>query len=277
MQFQKTSLLLLLSLGLMTAAQAGVDGGSTNEQNIAVGTAEAGANLPSTHQGGSVALSVKAAPEQRYQSYMGVTTLQTLANTFTSRGSSNVNQTVAVSGADNLNLKVSAIPVSAMPASHSFLGNFNFAQVLETSGNAGSLPNTYFGEWWSGADSVTGASHTVYYAGDNTARSVPTSGTAIYTVAGVNNGAGLAGKFDADFSAGTLSGTLTAATGTVTSLQVSAEIASNTGGFNGAAIANHTEFGETSGHFFGTNAQTLAGIAKFTDAKFDTAFGGVKN
>ncbi len=25
---------------------------------------------------------------------------------------------------------------------------FNFAQVLETSGNQGSLPATYFGEWW---------------------------------------------------------------------------------------------------------------------------------
>lgn len=289
MQFQNTSLLVLLSLGLMTTAQAGVDGLSTNVQNIAVGTAEAGASVPGNHQGGSVALSVQAAPAERYRSYMGVTTLQTLASAFTAAGSSNSNQTVAVSGADNLNLKVSSIPVSAMPASHSFLGNFNFAQVLETSGNVGNLPNTYFGEWWGGADSVNGTTHTVYYAGDNTARSVPTSGTAVYTVAGVNNGTGLAGKFNVNFNdqeitAGSLTGG-TGATKTITISNVGFDaptglISSSAYGGSVSATnqANSTiGSGTLTGHFFGEGASTLGAVVEFNDQKYNTAIGGVKN
>lgn len=276
MQFQKTTSALFLSLGLMTVAHAGVDGVSSNPSNIAIGTAQAGANAPENHQGGTAALSVASAGTP-YNGYLGFSALQGLASAFTGSGTSNTNNTVSVTGADDLHLKVSSIPVTAMPGTHSVLGNFNFAQVLETSGSQGSLPATYFGEWWGSTDTVTGSTHTVYYAGDNTGRNVPTSGTAVYTVAGINNGVTLAGKFDADFSAGTLDGTLTAAAGTVTSLAVNAAISSSTGAFSGTATANATELGVTSGHFFGANADTLAGISQFADSKFDTAFGGVKN
>lgn len=276
MQFLKVSSVLFLSLGLTVIAHAGVDGTSTNAANIQIGTVQAGSNLPGDHQGGTAALSVASAAAP-YNGFLGFSALQGLAGAFTASGTSNINKTVSVTGADNLHLKVSAIPSSSMPGSHSALGNFNFAQVLQSSGTQGSLPATYFGEWWGSTDAVTGASHTVYYAGDNTARAVPTSGTAVYTVAGINNGANLAGKFNADFNAGTLNGTLTASAGTVKALDVNASISSSTGAFTGTATANNTQHGVTSGHFFGANADTLAGISQFADSKYDTAFGGVKN
>lgn len=47
-----------------------------------------------------------------------------------------------------------------MPPSHSVLGNFNFGQV--------GTQEVYFGEWWKAGDTPASASHTVYYAGDNT-------------------------------------------------------------------------------------------------------------
>ncbi len=65
-----------------------------------------------------------------------------------------------------------------MPPSHSAIGNFNFGQV--------GTQEVYFGEWWKAGDTPASASHTVYYAGDNTNTTVPTAGTATYTVAGIN-------------------------------------------------------------------------------------------
>lgn len=144
MQFQKTSLAIFLSFGLMAVAHAGVDGTSSNINNIAIGTAQAGSTAPGNHQGGTAALSVQAVGQNSpYAAYLGFSALQGLAGAFTGSGTSNANTTVSVAGVNDLNLKVSSIPVSAMPGSHSALGNFNFAQVLETSGSQGSLPATY--------------------------------------------------------------------------------------------------------------------------------------
>jgi hypothetical protein len=289
MQFQKITSVLFLSLGLVAMAHAGVDGGSSNPSNIAIGTAQAGADAPEHHQGGTAALSVVSAGTP-YNGYLGFSALQGLANAFTGSGTSNTNSTVSVTGADDLHLKVSSIPVTAMPGSHSVLGNFNFAQVLETSGNQGSLPATYFGEWWGSADTVTGSTHTVYYAGDNTGRTVPTSGTAVYTVSGINgNSNALKGTFDVNFNTEEITaGSLTGGTGSTKSITI-ANVgfdassglisSSNFGGtVTGTNQANSTiGSGTLNGHFFGAGASTLGAVATFTDKQYDTAIGGVKN
>jgi len=128
------------------------------------------------------------------------------------------------------------------------------------------------------------ASHTVYYAGDNTNTTVPTAGTATYTVAGINGSASnlLTGNFTANFGAGTLEGSLTGTGTTVSNLTLDG-VTFNPGSaaFSGFAIANGTagldDSGAVQGHFFGANAAALAGIAKFDNVSYNTAFGGAKN
>ena len=134
----------------------------------------------------------------------------------------------------------------------------------------------WFGEWSSGSDNGQPIDRAVYYVGDDTGTTVPTSGTATYTVAGINNGATLAGTFTADFSAQTLSGT-------IANSNLKVELLSNTidassAQFSGYAIANDADLGQSQGHFFGANASALAGFAKFEgNSSLDTAFGGSKN
>ncbi|OUY06505.1 Slam-dependent surface lipoprotein [Acinetobacter populi] len=281
MKFNQIAFALVTTLGLVTAANAGIDGGSSNTANIAIGTAEAGGTAPSDHVGGTAALSVASATSP-WNMYIGFSALKGLASAYTSLGTSNTNVTVPVSSTENLYLNVSSIPVSAMPASHSALGNFNFAQVLESSGNQGSLPEVFFGEWWGSSDTVDGSTRTVYYAGDNTNTTVPTSGTAVYSVAGINNGVSLVGTFDVNFNdngVGTLSGTLTGSS-TVTSLSVDAGFDVGDSAFAGSATAVGTlgtdASGEVEGYFYGANAAALAGIASFNTTAYNTAFGGVK-
>lgn len=119
------------------------------------------------------------------------------------------------------------------------------------------------------------ATYTVFYIGDDTGTTVPTSGTADYTVTGINNGDALSGTYTANFTAGTLQGELSGS-GTVTNLVIDATFGAGNATFSGDAVANSTVDGTTSGQFFGANAASLAGIAKFTDRQYDTAFGGVK-
>ncbi len=115
----KISQLFLGLVACSTAfAYAGIDGISSNESNIKIGAA---ANA--SHPGGVAAVSVQAAGAP-YNAFTGFSSLKGLAQAFAAQGTSNTNVTV---GSKTFN--ISHIPVSAMPPSHSALGNFNFGQV----------------------------------------------------------------------------------------------------------------------------------------------------
>lgn len=166
------------------------------------------------------------------------------------------------------------VDLASIPYPHTGLGVWNFKQVGSS--------DIWFGEW-SKETKVNGAytgqgdssTRTVFYAGDDMGTTVPTSGTADYTVTGINNGDALSGTYTANFTAGTLQGELSGS-GTVTNLVIDATFGAGNATFSGDAVANSTVDGTTSGQFFGANAASLAGIAKFTDRQYDTAFGGVK-
>ncbi|MEL6114564.1 Slam-dependent surface lipoprotein [Photobacterium sp. SP02] len=157
--------------------------------------------------------------------------------------------------------------VNVLGGGHAGMGQFNFAKV-----GAGDV---WFGEWASDISSDT--DRAVYYVGDTTGTTLPTSGTATYAVKGVNKFSGsndLNGTFTANFSNNTLSGSIANSQYT---LGVNASINSATAAFNGTATVGPVS-GTAKGHFFGNNAAALAGIAQFAgNAKaLDTAFGGTK-
>lgn len=257
---------VLVSLFACSAflTHAGIDGVTSNENNIAIGT-----SASSNHAGGTAALSVVAAGSP-YDAFTGFSALKGMSQAFAASGTSNTN--VSVGSAE---FNVSHIPVTAVPPTHSALGNFNFAQV--------GAQEVFFGEWWKAGDTPTSASHTVYYAGDNSNTSVPTAGTATYSVAGINGSEAnlLTGTFTADFGAGTLEGSLTGTGNTVSNLTLDG-VTFNAGSaaFSGGVNANGTAglaTGDVTGQFFGADAAALAGIAQFNDASYNTAFGGAKN
>ncbi|MCH4248934.1 MAG: transferrin-binding protein-like solute binding protein [Acinetobacter populi] len=162
---------------------------------------------------------------------------------------------------------------------HTGLGVWAFKNVSPTTGG----DDVWFGEWAKevGSTGVADAStHTVFYIGNDANTTVPETGTATYTVSGINNGNNLTGTYSADFGEGTLSGTLTGS-GTVTSLTINSEFDVGEAEFYGTASATGTSGTDTngvsSGQFFGANAASLAGIATFVNTRaYDTAFGGVK-
>ncbi|RFA31398.1 hypothetical protein CAI21_01935 [Alkalilimnicola ehrlichii] len=158
---------------------------------------------------------------------------------------------------------------------HGGMGVFDFAKV------AGH--EVYFGEWSTAGD-VTDGTHTVYYAGEGATASMPTSGTAEYSVAGLSDYASnglLSGTLTADFGANTLSGGMQNGD-TGYSIDIgTATISGNTfvgGGaraeLSGVELARD---GNVEGHFFGANAAALAGIATFADSQYDAAFGGSRD
>ncbi len=160
-----------------------------------------------------------------------------------------------------------AITTAMMPPSHAAFGNFDFAQV------AGQ--EIYFGEW-SQNGATNDPTRVVYYSGDDTGTTMPTTGTAAYTVKGINNYNGsnlLTGTLNANFGTGNLSGSMSR---TGLSIAISASINSTDASFSGAALANSSTMGTTEGHFYGADAAALAGIAKFANRDYDTAFGGAK-
>ena len=175
----------------------------------------------------------------------------------------------------------SIIDPNIAPTSHKGMGVFHFAKV--------SGADVYFGEW-SEKGKFKDGTHTVYYAGDDSGTTVPTSGSATYAVKGISNYASkglLSGTFYATFSGsgGSLLGSLSNGKsgadkysldiGTVDILgtQLSGNGAKFTYG-NEPAVPN----GVVRGRFFGANAKALAGIATFKDNRqFNTAFGGAKN
>ena len=169
---------------------------------------------------------------------------------------------------------VTTITPAMMPASHAALGNFDFKQVASQ--------QVYYGEW-SQNGTNNDPTRVVYYSGDNTGRVLPTTNVT-YAVQGINNYSGanvLSGNLTASF--GTASPTLTGSlSNSALRVGISANINTATAGFSGTAAAvNPTNnallsTGTTQGSFFGAGSTaSLAGIAKFDNRNYDTAFGGI--
>lgn len=162
--------------------------------------------------------------------------------------------------------------VTGTTTDHSKFGRFDFARV--------GANDVYFGEW-SQTGSATAGDHTVYYAGTATGTTVPTSGAASYSVKGIGDYAArgqLSGTFNANFTARTLTGSISNAAYSVNI--GTAAINSSTAAFQGSNASNSAgnTGGKVAGQFFGANAAALAGIVTFAGARQnDTAFGGTRN
>ncbi|NQZ31344.1 MAG: hypothetical protein HRU06_08705 [Oceanospirillaceae bacterium] len=208
----------------------------------------------SPHTVGLAGISVEVTGVDDYVDFAGLTTYGSYAN-----------------GVYSLNF-----PYTGAPASHSDLGVFHFAEVGSS--------DVWFGEW-SNDGSLGNTTRTVYYSGMNADSSVPSSGTASYTVVGINNydgsaGSLLNGTLSADFGAATLSGTLYNADfssivnlgSTTINSDASVTGSSALGLFSGTLVTS----GAVSAQFY--NGQTdLAGLVDFAGANYDVAFGGTKN
>ena len=158
---------------------------------------------------------------------------------------------------------------------HSHLGRLSYSKV----GNM----DVYFGDWSavpSGAAVGTkGTNYTAFYSGTGRTTNLPTTGTATYTVKGINqyhtqNTALLNGTLKADFGKRTLNGEMKRA-----GLNVAinnATINTAQASFEGKATANKVA-GTTRGHFFGNQGAAIAGVAEFDrNPAYNTAFGGTK-
>lgn len=161
--------------------------------------------------------------------------------------------------------KNSVVRIPASTANHrANLGSFNFQQA---GGN-----EVYFGEW-TAAGNTSGSTRTVYYSGSSRATNFPTSGAATYQVRGINryNGANvMTGSLRADYGRRTLVGSMKNSALTV---GVNATINPSQASFSGTATAGGQR-GTASGHFYGSRATGIAGITRFSNRAYDTAFGG---
>lgn len=158
---------------------------------------------------------------------------------------------------------------------HSHLGRLSYAQV-------GNL-DVYFGDWSNVAPGAAigtkGTNYTAFYSGTGRTTNLPTTGTATYTVKGINqyhtqNTALLNGTLKANFSSNKLSGSLK--NSGLTIAINNAAIKTAEASFSGNATANGTA-GATRGHFFGNQGAAIAGVAEFDrNPAYNTAFGGTK-
>ena len=170
-----------------------------------------------------------------------------------------------------------------MPKTHKDMGVFHFAKV--------SNANVYFGEW-SKTSSVTDDTHTVYYVGDDSGTTVPTDGTAYYSVKGISDYANkglLSGTFEATFTGvgGIVTGSMSNGKSGAKKYNVDIGLTAIEGvNFSGnGAIATYGNNptvieGTVNGRFFGAGAKSLAGTIMFPGFEgnrgYDTAFGGAK-
>lgn len=158
---------------------------------------------------------------------------------------------------------------------HSHLGRLSYSKV----GNM----DVYFGDWsavpFGAAVGTKGTNYTAFYSGTGRTTNLPTTGTATYTVKGINqyhaqNSAVLNGTLTADFSSNKLSGSLK--NSGLTIAINNAAIKTAEASFSGNATANGTA-GTTRGHFFGNQGAAIAGVAEFgRNHAYNTAFGGTK-
>ncbi|HGJ5872337.1 Slam-dependent surface lipoprotein [Arsenophonus apicola] len=149
---------------------------------------------------------------------------------------------------------------------HPNMGSFAFAKLDDV--------DVFFGEWAQDND-MSSASHTAYYAGKDITTEMPNAGTATYAIKGINdysNNGFMTGELTADFAENSLKGSFSHSALT---MNIDADIKEN-GSFSGKASADSIE-GTTTGHFFGDNANYLAGITQFeNNHQLDTAFAGTK-
>ena len=181
---------------------------------------------------------------------------------------------------DNNGVHSLNVPYHGAPTSHNDLGVFHFARA--------GANDVWYGEW-SRTGAVDDPTHTVYYVGGNADAAITRTGTATYTVTGINHYAAAAnnllkGTFTADFSGLTL-------TGFMLSTDLYINIGSAKINSDGASIANGGEFapfaiiastqhiereGIVAGQFYNGQAD-LAGMVTFaTNPALNTAFGGVR-
>ncbi|WP_025153672.1 Slam-dependent surface lipoprotein [Morganella morganii] len=163
--------------------------------------------------------------------------------------------------------------ITSTPQSHRNMGSFNFAKIADA--------DIYYGEWVSGTD-FSDDSHMAYYAGKDITAAMPSEGTAQYSIKGLSgysSGEQISGTFSTNFDANTFTGSLSS-----TDLSYSLSGAVSGSAFNGSASVSTTGTdtttvsGTTSGHFFGDNAQQIAGYAEFSSDKAkNIAFGGTKS
>lgn len=277
MQVKNIGLGVGLSLILVSAVYAGVDSGTSNSSYIVTGSATG----PVPHDGGLVTSSLTSTI-WTWQFPVGFVGMQNL-----------------VPGTFKKTVKthwVTDVPntwLAAIPYGHIEVGNYSFSQVPVSY-------EVFYGEWASryaatGTAKYEHTSHTVYYGGDNTGRTIPLSGTATYAARGMNGYNASSSNLLEDstltvnFATAKLNGTLingTASTKTITFNNVTVNLA--TGEFNtsfGGTVTgtkqNNTSItgGTAKGHLFGHNGSTatgsFAGIVKFTEhVKYDTAVGG---
>ncbi|PHS69327.1 MAG: hypothetical protein COB23_06840 [Methylophaga sp.] len=252
---KKLQLISSIALALTTFALAGqaqaitVVGGSSNITNITVGVSNF--NMP-PHTAGrtGIAFPVFSGLLVDFQGLAGFTS--------------------PVNGVYSL-----SFPYSGAPVDHDDLGVFNFAQV--------GTSDIWFGEW-SDTGLPFAATRTVYYAGDNPDTSITTTGTATYSVKGINNyyagiNGALSGTFTADFDNSTLTGSMSSALssvniGTVT-INPDASI-TGTGTASATVAIFSATGGDVSGQFYNGQAD-LAGMVDFAGTIFDTSFGGTKD
>lgn len=251
-----------IALGISTAmagsAQAQVVGGSSYTGQVKIGTSTV---VGGPHTAGKVGINVPNLATGQFVDFQGLRAVSPPVGGVTS---------------------ISAI--TGTVTDHTRYGRFDFAKV-------GGY-DVYFGEWKQTA-SVTAGDHTVYYGGTGASTSVPSSGSASYTVKGVSDYQGkgvLNGIFNASFtgSGGTLTGSLANSgstygvnigTATILSSGTFSGLGASATGSGGTALASG---GVVNGRFFGANVNALAGTVKFgpgTTAvrQYDTAFGGAKN
>jgi hypothetical protein len=250
--FKALALTLLAATAIGGVAQAAIVGQSSDTTQLRVGTSTVNGG---PHSAGLPGVSVQAT---------GLTQLVDFAGLQAS--------VPPVNGVTTINNPTGA------PTDHSGLGLFNFAKV--------GANNLYFGEW-SQTSNVNDGTHVVYYVGDNTGTTVPTTGSATYSMRGISSYAAngpLTGTFTANFGAGTVSGSVaSASTGyavNIGSVGISgANIASTTSNATATQASTTLASGGTvSGQFFGASAAALAGLVTFgSNSQYDTAFGGTKN
>lgn len=256
----KTQLLTALSIGVLlaTSAHADVAGQSSNESYIKVG----GTKYNGTGHGDSVLGSpgIGIYNSKTPFKQVAISKFQGMVKW-------------GIGGSYDKNKDVSFIDESNgwMPPSHKNFGYFAFSDI-ESEIEAGDN-KVYFGEW-SDEDDVTDGSHTVYYVGKDKTSNMPSTGTATYSVRGINNARNtnpLTGKLNANFGTNKIGGNLS--NNTISLVIDNNTINPSTASFSGKATANGNN-GNSQGKFFGNEAATLGGIATFNDKSLDTAFAG---
>ncbi|ENU58029.1 hypothetical protein L291_0844 [Acinetobacter guillouiae MSP4-18] len=253
MKLQSFSLAILLSVGLVGVAQAAVVGESSDIGNIVVGST---GSLGPTHPNSGVGFGVNTLYNGAIVAFSGF------------NGYADGNGVVRLSPY-----------LPGLPASHAGIGYANYKQVP--------TQDVWFGEWNAEAKDASGkrlgtvdpATHTVYYNGKDADTSVPSTGTANYSVQGVNNYNGsnlLSGTFTANFATKQLTGSLSDSSRTFNLGTATINNDATISGSNASWTTNPSAgAGTVSGQFYNSQS-SLAGIATFNNNVHDVAFGGKK-